>query len=82
MNCLNYCNRSENKSIFTCRPGRITLNVSHSVWMGVVAREEGVMAQGAEARAARGLPVARFGGELQLVTFAATPLIRRHPGGR
>lgn len=50
--------------------------------MGVVAREEGVMAQGAEARAARGLPVARLGGELQLVTFAATPLVRRLPGGR
>lgn len=50
--------------------------------MGVVAREEGVMAQGAEARAARGLPVARFGGELELVPFAATPLIRRRPGGR
>lgn len=82
MNGFNYCNRRGNKSIFTCRPGLITLNVSHSVWMGVVAREEGVMAQGAEARAARRLPVARSGGELQLVTFAATPLIRRHPGGR
>lgn len=81
-NGITYCNRRGKKSIFTCRPGLITLNVSHSVWMGVVAREEGVMAQGAEACAAWGLPVARFGGELQLVTFAATPLIRRHPGGR
>lgn len=82
MNGINYCNGRENKAVFTSRPRLITLNVSHSVRMRVVAREERVMTQRTEASAARDQPVARFRGELQRFAFAATPLARRYMGCR
>lgn len=60
----------------------VTLDVSHSVGMRAVAGEERVMAQCTEASAARGQPGGQFRGELQRVTFAATPLTRRYLGSR
>lgn len=58
----------------------ITLDVSHSVWMRVVAGEERVMTKRTEASDAWGQPAAQFRVELQQVTFGATPLIRRYLG--
>lgn len=80
MNDIYYYNGREDKAVFTCPPRLITLDMSHSVRMRVVAGEERVMTQRTETSAARGQPVAQFRGELQRVTFAATPLARRYLG--
>lgn len=52
MNDVNCCSGRENKAVFAWRSRLITLDVSHSVWMRVVAGEERMMTERTEASTA------------------------------